>query len=165
MTGMDTTTRNFDRHVRTGNALLLAQLGTHAATVFAERIAAHDLTPAQAGLLRLVASEGGQSQQAIAGKLGTPPSRLVQLVDDLESRGLIERRRNLADRRNHALHLTAKGGRLLSQLARTAAAHEEAICAALDPDERQQLAALLGRIAGDQGIQAGIHPGYRYLAR
>jgi DNA-binding MarR family transcriptional regulator len=148
-----------------GNALLLAQLGTHAAGVFAERIAALDLTPAQAGLLRLVASRAGQSQQAIAGQLGLPPSRLVLLVDDLESRGLVERRRNPADRRNYALHLTPNGERLLGQLAVSAAAHEDAICSALDLDERQLLTALLGRIAADQGLEAGIHPGYRHLAR
>jgi DNA-binding MarR family transcriptional regulator len=168
MTDIDTTRSSQalpGEPIRTGNALLLAQLGTHAATAFAERIATLDLTPAQAGLLRLVASEAGQSQRAIAAQLGTPPSRLVLLLDDLESRGLIERRRNPADRRNHALHLTANGGRLLGQLARSAATHEDAICAALDPDERQLLAALLGRIAADQGLEAGIHPGYRHLPR
>jgi hypothetical protein len=39
---------------RTGSAFLLAQLGAHAAAGFAARIAALDLTPAQAGLLRLM---------------------------------------------------------------------------------------------------------------
>src|ERR1700759_5437185 len=76
-------------HARTGSAFLLAQLGAHAAARFADRIASLDLTPAQAGLLRLIAREPGQSQQAIAGQLGTPASRLVLLVDELEGRGLI----------------------------------------------------------------------------
>jgi len=60
----------------------------------AMRIKALDLTPAQAGLLRLIAWQPGQSQQEVARTLGTPPSRLVLLVDRLEERGLIERRRN-----------------------------------------------------------------------
>jgi hypothetical protein len=56
---------------RTGSAFLLAQLGAHGAAQFAQRISELDLTPPQAGLLRLIAWNPGQSQQAIAGKLGT----------------------------------------------------------------------------------------------
>ena len=49
---------------RFGSAFLLAQVGAHAAQRFTERIGELDLTPAQVGLLRLVASRPGQSQQA-----------------------------------------------------------------------------------------------------
>ena len=101
---------------RTSNAFLLAQLGAHATALFAERIAALDLTPPQAGFLRLVATEPGSSQQAIAGRLGIAPSRLVPIVDGLEERGLIERRRDPGDRRNHALYLTAEGGRFMGRI-------------------------------------------------
>jgi DNA-binding MarR family transcriptional regulator len=146
---------------RTGNAFLLAQLGAHATALFAARIAALDLTPPQAGLLRVVATEPGLSQQAIATRLGTPPSRLVFLLDGLQERGIIERRRNPEDRRNHALHLTADGGRLMGQLGRAAAAHEDAVCAVLTADERDQLAALLGRVAASHSLTTGVHPGFR----
>jgi DNA-binding MarR family transcriptional regulator len=149
-----------DKQVRSGNAFLLAQLGAHATGLFAERIATLDLAPAQAGLLRIVAIDPGLSQQVIAERLGTPPSRLVPLIDGLEKRGVVERRRNPADRRNHALYLTAEGGRLMGRLGQVAAAHEDAICGPLDPDERTQLGTLLRRLAADQGLQAGTHPGY-----
>ena len=96
---------------RTDIAFLVAQLGAYAAERFGERAAALDFTRPQAGLLRLISREPGQSQQAVAGRLGTPPSPLVALVDGLEQRGLIERRRNPGDRRNYALHLTAGGER------------------------------------------------------
>jgi DNA-binding MarR family transcriptional regulator len=144
-----------------GNAFLLAQIGAHAAGAFAQRVAALDLTPPQAGLLRLIARSPGQSQQSVAGQLGTPPSRLVLMVDALEQRGLIERRRNPDDRRHHALHLTDDGNRFMGQLAKVGAAHEDAICAALNPAEREQLRALLGRIATEQGLTSGVHPGYQ----
>jgi DNA-binding MarR family transcriptional regulator len=146
---------------RTGSAFLLAQLGAHAAARFADRIAGLDLTPAQAGLLRLIAREPGQSQQAIAGQLGTPASRLVLLVDELEERGLIERRRNPGDRRHHALYLTPAGGEFMKELGQVGAAHEDDICAALDPAERQDLNRLLRRVADQQGLTPGVHPGYR----
>jgi DNA-binding MarR family transcriptional regulator len=146
---------------RPGNAFLLAQLGAYAAGRFAERIAALDLTPAQAGLLRLIAWDPGQSQQAVAGQLGTPPSRLVLIVDGLEERGLVERRRNPDDRRHHALHLTDAGAQFMRQLAEVGAAHENDICSGLDTKERTQLHGLLDRLAAGQGLTPGVHPGYR----
>ena len=135
---------------RTDIAFLLAQLGAYAAERFGERAAALDFTRPQAGLLRLISREPGQSQQAVARRLGTPPSRLVALVDGLEQRGLIERHRNPGDRRNYALHLTAAG--------------EQAISAPLTEAERAQLSKLLGKLATAHGLVPGIHPGYRNLS-
>jgi DNA-binding MarR family transcriptional regulator len=147
---------------RPQNAFLLAQIGAHAAARFTERIKALGLTPAQAGLLRLIAWEPGQSQQTVAAKMGTPASRLVLLVDGLEERGLIERRRNRDDRRNYALHLTEAGAQFMRQeIAPVGAAHEDEICSGLEPDERAQLHDLLERIAARQGLTPGVHPGYR----
>lgn len=146
-----------------GSAFLLAQLGSYAATRFAERIADLDLTPPQAGLLRAIAAGPGQSQQALARLLGTPPSRLVALVDGLDERGLVERRRNPDDRRLHALHLTAAGDALLARIGEVARAHDDAMCAGLDPDDRAALRTLLSRLAEHHGLTPGVHPGYRRL--
>jgi DNA-binding MarR family transcriptional regulator len=149
---------------RTGNSFLLAQIGAHAAAGFAKRIADLDLTPAQAGLLRLIAWQPGQSQQVLARQMRTPPSRLVLLVDHLEGRGLIERRRNPDDRRHHALYLTAAGGQFIkTKLRPIGTAHEDDICAALTAAEREQLRGLLRRIAEQQGLTLGVHPGYQQL--
>lgn len=146
-----------------GAAFLLAQLGAHAAARFADRIAELDLTPPQTGLLRAVALEPGRSQQALAGHLGMPPSRLVALVDGLAARGVLERRRNPEDRRLHALHLTPAGEELLGRIGRVAAAHEDDLTGGLDEDERASLRTLLGRVAEHQGLTPGVHPGYRRL--
>ena len=145
----------------TGSAFLLAQLGAHAAARFAQRISELDLTPAQAGLLRLIAWNPGQSQQAISRQLGTPASRLVLLVDGLEERGLIERRRDPADRRHYALYLTGDGTQFMKELGRLGAAHEDAMTAGLTADERAVLNDLLSRLAARQGLTTGVHPGYR----
>jgi DNA-binding MarR family transcriptional regulator len=147
----------------TGSAFLLAQLGAHAAARFAQRISELDLTAAQAGLLRLVAWNPGQSQQAIARQLGTPASRLVLLVDGLEERGLIERRRDPADRRHHALYLTGEGTQFMKELGRLGAAHEDAMTDGLTADERAVLNDLLSRLAARQGLTTGVHPGYRRI--
>lgn len=146
-----------------GAAFLLTQLGTHAAQAFAARISELDLTPPQAGLLRAVAAAPGSSQQALADLLGTPATRLVALVDGLEQRGLLERRRNPADRRLHAVHLTGTGAALLADIGRVARAHDDAVLAALDGEERARLRDLLEKVAADQGLRPGVHPGYRTL--
>ena len=149
---------------RTDIAFLVAQLGAYAAERFGERAAALDFTRPQAGLLRLISREPGQSQQAVARRLGTPPSRLVALVDGLEQRGLIERRRNPGDRRNYALHLTAAGEQAMTDLSQVSLEHEQAIAAPLTPAERAQLSKLLGKLASAHGLVPGIHPGYRNLS-
>jgi len=146
-----------------GVGFLLAQLGAHAARRFGERIAAIGLTPPDAGLIRKIASDPGISQQALAEHLGVMPSRMVALVDELESKGIVERRRSTEDRRNYALELTEKGRRVLGELSRIAAEHEEALCTALNKDERLQLRDLCRRIAEHQGLKPGVHPGYRQL--
>ncbi|GLZ47709.1 MarR family transcriptional regulator [Actinomycetospora sp. NBRC 106375] len=146
-----------------GGAFLLTQLGTHAAQAFAGRIAALDLTPPQTGLLRAIAATPGSSQQALAEQLGTPATRLVALVDGLEARGLVERRRNPTDRRLYAVHLTAAGTALMADIGRVAREHDDAVLAALDADERATLRDLLAKVAADQGLRPGVHPGYRNL--
>jgi DNA-binding MarR family transcriptional regulator len=146
-----------------GSAFLLTQLGTHCAQAFARRIGELDLTPPQTGLLRAVAQAPGSSQQALAELLGTPATRLVALVDGLEERGLVERRRNPADRRLHAVHLTDAGTALLRDIGRVAREHDDAVLASLDPDERTRLHELLAKLAADRGLTPGVHPGYRTL--
>lgn len=146
-------------------AFLVAQLGALAAMHFAERLAPLGLNPAQAGLLRAVATEPGRSQQALATQLGLLPSQLVALVDGLEGEGLLERRRNPQDRRHHALHLTAAGNKRLQEIGRVARDHGDDYLAPLTETDRIQLAQLLQRLAEHHGLMPGVHPGYRTLGR
>jgi DNA-binding MarR family transcriptional regulator len=148
-----------------GTAFLLAQVGAHAAARFAERISELGVIPADVGLLRMIATQPGRSQQSVAEEMGVAPSRVVALVDNVERKGLVERRRNPQDRRNYELHLTAEGTRVMTEMRRVGSAHEADICAALDDDQRAQLAGLLEAIASQQGLTPGIHPGYRQRAR
>ncbi len=150
---------------RLGVAFLLAQLGSHATERFAARVAGLGLSPAHAGLLRAIATNPGDSQQALGRLLGLQPARMVGYVDDLEQRGLVERRRNPTDRRLYALHLTAVGEQTMRRIAQLSRSHEAEICAGLDDTERDALRELLGRIADKQGLTPGVHPGYRHLGR
>lgn len=144
-------------------AFLLTQIGAHAATRFAARLASLDLLPQHAGVLRLLGQSSGISQQELAGKLGTHASRLVGLVDTLEKRGLVERQSSETDRRVYALQLTEAGRLMLKQLRTIAHAHDNAVCDGLSATERTQLFSLLERIAERQGLMHAVHPGYRAM--
>lgn len=146
-----------------GVTFVLSQLGFHVATRFAERIAPLGLVPPHVGIMRLVGDEPGLSQQALATRLGIAPNRLVGLIDELEQRDLVRRERPPSDRRVYALRLTPAGEELRAQVGRLGAEHEAEITAALEPVEREQLAALLRRMADEQGLAPGVHPGLSKL--
>lgn len=148
-----------------GAAFLLAQAGAHAASKFAERLAELKLVPAHAGIFRILAAKPAITQQALATTLGTLPSRLVALIDDLESRGLLERRPHETDRRSYALHLTESGISTLQAIGRIAREHQQSLLAALSEEEQAQLAALLQRVADQQGLTPRVHPGYANAER
>src|SRR5262249_21987633 len=133
-------------------AFLIAQVGAHAAAKFAERLGSLGLAPAHAGTLRIIQQRPGISQQALSSVLGILPSRLVILIDELEERGLVERRNTSEDRRVYALHLTRKGAEVYEAVGEVARAHDDAMCSGLGSDERKTLASLLGRIANEQGL-------------
>jgi DNA-binding MarR family transcriptional regulator len=137
---------------------LLAQLGAHRHRRFAERLAPLDLHPRHFGMLSHLAANEGQSQQALSAALGIHRSAMVALVDDLEHRGLAERRRDPGDRRAYALHLTTRGRRLLAKLQRVAEEDEAELLRALGASERSRLISLLQRVAESQGLAAGVHP-------
>lgn len=145
-------------------AFLLTQLGTHAANQFAERVGELGLTPPQVGILAMIDSRPGLSQQALAGELGLLPSKVVSFIDQFESRGLVTRTRGTMDRRVYELRLTEDGAALLRRARAVADAHEAAFFATLDPEEHDTLRALLRRLSSEHGLAAGIHPGYRNLS-
>jgi len=146
-------------------AFLLSQLGAHAASRFAERLSALELTPPDAGILRLLRMSSGISQQELSGRLGIHPSRLVAILDNLEQRGFVERRPNPEDRRLYSLHLTDGGAEILSSIGKVAREHQDVLLAALTAEERAQLGGLLQKIADQQGLARGIHPGYQRMGR
>jgi DNA-binding MarR family transcriptional regulator len=138
---------------------LLSQLGFVGSKGFAAALEPLGIGPREFLLLRFVATSEGQSQHVLAERLAVPPSRMVALVDGLEDAGLVERRPDPDDRRIRGLHLTKKGRNTLERAFRVALDFERALCAGLDPGEREQLIDLLQKLqAGQVGLR-GVHPG------
>lgn len=140
-------------------AFLLSQVGIHAARQFSERIAEAGLQPPLFRVLNLVDAAEGQSQQAIGEAIEVPPSRMVALVDELEQRGLVERRPKPEDRRVRALHLTPKGRKALARGREIAREHERELTKGMAAADRKRLTGLLQKIVDAQTIGRGVHPG------
>jgi DNA-binding MarR family transcriptional regulator len=140
-------------------AFLLSQVGIHASRRFAERIAEVDLNPPLFRVLNVVDAAEGRSQQAIGEAIEVPASRMVALVDELEQRGLVERRPNPADRRVRALYVTRKGRQTLVRGRRIAKEHEEELTRGLAAADRKRLLDLLQKMVDEQALGRGVHPG------
>jgi DNA-binding MarR family transcriptional regulator len=104
-------------------------------------------SPGQAGLLLLVEANPGVTQGRLALAVGLDRSTMVGVIDALEERTLIERRRG-ADRRTNGLWLTRSGRLLVSALKRQITMHERRVSRRLSAAERLQLLELLAKLAG-----------------
>jgi DNA-binding MarR family transcriptional regulator len=144
---------------------LLSQLGAHAAARFAERLMVLELSPADAGILRLLRTAAGISQQELSSRLQIHPSRLVAILDNLERRQLVERKPNPDDRRLYSLHLTKEGGEMLQRIGKVAREHQDELLSVLSGEERAKLTQMLQRVADEQGLTRGVHPGYQRMGK
>jgi DNA-binding MarR family transcriptional regulator len=105
------------------------------------------LRPAEFSVLFLVARNPGQKQAEIATALAIKPANLVTLMDGLEKRGFVERRKANTDRRSYSLYLTPRGERFAARMFETWCAHENRMIARLGGEaERDRVIALLDRL-------------------
>jgi DNA-binding MarR family transcriptional regulator len=104
------------------------------------------LSPGRVGLLIYIDANPGVTQSRLAEAAQRDRSTMVGVLDHLEARGLLERRRG-ADRRTNGLWLTRAGRSLLARALRGIARHERRIASRLSTAERRQLLALLGKIS------------------
>jgi DNA-binding MarR family transcriptional regulator len=140
---------------------MLSSLGYATSRAFHRVLAPLELEPSQFAVLRGVGLDEGQSQQALAGRLRISPSRVVAIVDDLESRQLLERQPHPSDRRIRNLHLTTRGRELLDQATELVQEHEQRLGEALTVDERTQLLDLLDKLAASLDLAGGAHAALR----
>jgi DNA-binding MarR family transcriptional regulator len=95
------------------------------------------------GLLTALLESGPFSQQQLADKMRVNRTLVVGIVDDLERRGWVERRRDPADRRTYNLYVTEAGRRARDEMAPRVARANDRLAERLSTDERAQLNALL----------------------
>jgi DNA-binding MarR family transcriptional regulator len=105
-----------------------------------------NITPGLFGVLVIVDNNPGLTQNALAKATHLDRSTVVTVIDNLERRGVVERRPAASDRRVNALVLTARGARLLKELKSLVAEHERRLCVNLNAREQAALVNLLQRI-------------------
>jgi DNA-binding MarR family transcriptional regulator len=128
---------------------LLNWVAQRSRTQFSKALEAElGLHPRDFGVLAVVQREPGITQQAIGDAAGVDPSTMVATLDGLEERGLAERRPHPKDRRKRTIYLTEQGETVTRQGQRIGKEVGKETLAALSPDERKQLNALLRKIAG-----------------
>ncbi|MDQ2851872.1 MAG: MarR family winged helix-turn-helix transcriptional regulator [Actinomycetota bacterium] len=132
---------------------LLARVGSDSRRLWARTLIEEDLTPHHYSALIALAQLGAMSQQQLSHLLGIDARNAVPVIDQLQTRGLLARNPDLADRRRHAVTLTETGRRLLTRLRQAADDAEERMLTPLTTTERRTLHALLAKLfaAGGTG--------------
>jgi DNA-binding MarR family transcriptional regulator len=100
------------------------------------------------GLMSLLAAHGPSSQQALAGRLSVSPTMITQIVDEVEARGLAERRHNPGDRRSYLVTLTPQGRRKLGAGRLVVAQLAAELAAPIGDEADRELRALLQKLVG-----------------
>jgi DNA-binding MarR family transcriptional regulator len=115
---------------------------------FEDALAHLDLTQKQTGVLWLIGANGGASQIAIATRFGMDRASMMAIVDRLEERSLVVRKRSTEDGRRQELYLTARGRKVLSQAKSAIAEHEKWLKNRFNARELNALLTALKRIYG-----------------
>jgi MarR family transcriptional regulator, lower aerobic nicotinate degradation pathway regulator len=108
------------------------------------------LHPYHHAILLVLAEGSRETQGSIADALGYDRGQLVGLLDELEERGLVDRRRDPNDRRRHLVRLTPDGKRTLRRLRVLAGEIDDDFLTPLSEKERATLHELLLRLAQKQ---------------
>jgi DNA-binding MarR family transcriptional regulator len=112
-------------------------------------VAGLDLTQKQTATLWLIHGNPGVSQVSVAAALGMDRATMMALVDRLEERGFVLRKKSKADRRRQELYATPAGQSMLRKIRTRIEKHEARFKALFTPDE---LTALLSALKRFQGI-------------
>jgi MarR family transcriptional regulator, temperature-dependent positive regulator of motility len=116
------------------------------AAINADLFAGEELTNLNYMALACLDDFPGVDQRRLARMAGVDPTNAGLIIDDLEAKGLVERRINGADRRARELYPTARGRKLRRQMRPKLLAAQARILAPLTPKERELLIELLARV-------------------
>jgi DNA-binding MarR family transcriptional regulator len=123
----------------------LARVGRRAAE---STMAPGGLRPRHLIALKLLREEGPASQQGLTEALRLDPSNVVALLNELEERELITRRRDPSDRRRHIVEIPPRGVEELCLAYTRLRLVEDELLSALSAEEKATLYHLLVRAVG-----------------
>ena len=115
---------------------------------FARHVGMRDLKPGRFAAMTVISNNPGITQAELGRAIARDKSSVTPLIQELESRGLVERQRSPTDRRSIALSLTATGEETLSRLMAHAAEHDRKLDAIVGR-QKPEFMNLLKKIADD----------------
>lgn len=107
-----------------------------------------DLTQKQAATLALISDNPGMPQVAIATQLGADRATIMAMIDRLQGRHLVIRKRSKSDRRRQELYLTPEGEKVLAEARKQIAEHEKHFTALFSSAELRALLKALKKLHG-----------------
>ncbi|HZQ01888.1 MAG TPA: MarR family winged helix-turn-helix transcriptional regulator [Reyranella sp.] len=125
---------------------LLNRAGSRIATSFGEEVRPLGATLQIWRVLAALRERDGRRMGDLSETISIEVSTLTRLVDNMERKGLVERRRDRADARAIALYVTAAGRRLTQRIVPIAERYETVALAGFSPREAEVLKKALRRL-------------------
>ncbi len=113
---------------------------------FSKHLGHRNISPGQLGLLYKIQYNSGINQTTLAKEEGVERSTLGEVIDRLEKRKLVERRRDESDRRAYALYLTKNGENFLTEITPELYSAEQELRKKLTKKEQNKLLFLLRKL-------------------
>jgi DNA-binding MarR family transcriptional regulator len=111
-----------------------------------ETLAPWDITPAHLRALRTVGHHGAMRLSDLSGRLHIAPRSATEVVDALESRGLVRRRPDPGDRRATLVEMTEHGADIMTAIRAARGNEAERLFGRLSPADRADLARILAQL-------------------
>ena len=120
-------------------ALLMTKLGNEVLARAEDPLAALGLSGRQYNVLAVLDTDAPESQLELAQLCGLMPAQVVPVLDEMEARGLVERRRSPTDRRRSVVRATDAGRELLARADALGESIMDVLFGHLDPATRAHL--------------------------
>jgi DNA-binding MarR family transcriptional regulator len=143
--------KRFDVATAPGHLIRRAQ--QIAVSIFADRLAASDITPVQFAILNALSDTPDMDQVTLAKRVAFDPATSGSVIGRLEAKGWLTRQAHATDRRRKLLVVTPEGLQALASMQAAVAEVQTHILAPLNADEQKQFVDLLARLVAGHEAQ------------